>query len=285
MNAPTLASLVRDAATRLGDRLGPDQDARFDVELIARHVLGWSPETWIARSRETPPPDFLEPFETLVARRARREPIAYILGTKEFWGLDFEVTPAVLIPRPCTETLVEEGLAAIDRLAADGRRLRVADVGTGSGSVAISLAVHRPSIDVFASDISADALEVARRNAARHGVADRVRFIHGSLLDGVPDVDLVVSNPPYIGIHNRMSVMPDVWAYEPLPALFGGGDGLETTRELLRQVAARQPVPPLLFEFGTAEEKIRAAVEQAGLRLVRAPRDLAGLAGVACVEA
>ena len=284
MSAP-LAALVRQAADHLRPRLGADQDPVLDAEILARHVLGWSRETWISRSRETPPQGFVERFDALVARRAKREPIAYIVGTKEFWGLDFEVTPAVLIPRPCTETLVEQALAVIDAAARRSSPFRVADVGTGSGSVAVSLAVSRPGIEVTATDISGDALDVARRNAARHGVDGRVRFIHGSLLEGVPEVDLVVSNPPYIGLRNKLRIMPDVWAYEPLPALFGGEDGLETTRELLAQVAARRPVPPLMFEFGTSEAAVRAAVEGAGLRLVRAPRDLTGLAGVACVEA
>jgi release factor glutamine methyltransferase len=284
VSAP-LAVLARQAADRLRPRLGADQDPVLDAEILARHVLGWSRETWISRSRETPPQDFAERLASLVARRAKREPIAYIIGTKEFWGLDFEVTPAVLIPRPCTETLVEQALGVIDAAPPRSSPYRVADVGTGSGSVAISLAVSRPAIEVTATDISSGALEIARRNAARHGVADRVRFVHGSLLEGVPEVDLVVSNPPYIGLRNKLQIMPDVWAYEPLPALFGGEDGLETTRELLAQVAARRPVPPLMFEFGTSEAAIRTAVEAAGLRLVRAPRDLAGLAGVACVEA
>lgn len=284
MSAP-LAALARQAADRLRPRLGAGQDPMLDAEILARHVLGWSRETWISRSRETPPEDFVERFDALLARRARREPIAYIIGTKEFWGLDFEVTPAVLIPRPCTETLVEQALALIDAASSRSSPFRVADVGTGSGSVAIALAVSRPGIEVTATDISTGALDVARRNAARHGVADRVRFIHGSLLEGVPEVDLVVSNPPYISLRNKLQVMPDVWAYEPSTALFGGDDGLEITRELLAQVAARHPVPPLMFEFGASEESVRRAVEDAGLRLVGAPRDLAGLAGVACVEA
>jgi release factor glutamine methyltransferase len=277
----TLAGRVRDAAARLRARLGDEQDAGLDAEILARHVLGWSRERWIGSSREAPPPGFIERFDDLVARRARLEPIAYITGTKEFWGLDLEVGPAVLIPRPCTETLVEQALEWIDRRSFR----RIADVGTGSGAVAVSLAASRPTIEVFATDISSAALDVARRNAERHGVAGRVHLLQASLLEGVPSVDLVVSNPPYVSHRHRFLMTPDAWAYEPLEALFSAEDGMRTTRELLSQVAGRRPIPPLLLEFGVPEVQLRQDVEAAGLKLVGVVSDLEKFSRVAVIEA
>lgn len=284
MNAATLAALVRDAAARLGDRLGPDQDARFDAELLARHVLGWSAETWIARSRETPPAGFHEPFEALVARRARREPIAYILGTKEFWGLDFEVTPDVLIPRPETELLVERALAAIDAIAAGGRRLRVLDLGTGSGCIAVALAHERPGIDVVAIDVSERAIRVATGNAVRHGVRDRIAFHHTAGVFDAGGVDLVVSNPPYIAEGDAADLMKDVVDFEPHAALFAGNDGLDVIRATLAGLARRDTAPPYIFEFGGNAPAVRALVETSGFRLVEVVNDLAGIPRIAVVE-
>lgn len=281
----SLAAVVRQAADELRDRLGADQNASLDAEVLARHVLGWSRERWITSSREIPPPGFVEQFDALVARRMKLEPVSYITGSREFWGLDFEVSPSVLIPRSCTEGLVETALAEIDRIARGRPAVRVADVGTGSGAIAVAIAASRPAVEVFATDVSDEALDVARRNARRHGVETRVHFIHGSVLDGVPDVDLVLSNPPYIGGRDKLQVCPGVWAYEPLVALFSGDDGLDTTRELLSQVAARRPVPPLMFEFGAPEHAVRAAVEAAGLTLVRSILDIEQFPRIAHVEA
>lgn len=276
----TLADLARKAAERLRSRLSPEQNAALDAELLARHVLRWDRARWLADSRAEAPPGFAAAFDALVDRRASGEPVAYITGTREFWGLDFEVSPAVLIPRPETELLVEEALKAID---AGGMR-RVADACTGSGCVAVALAHSRPSIDVIATDISEAALHVAARNAERHGVGDRVEFRLASGLDGVGGVDLVVANPPYISRAEAPSLMKDVVDYEPHAALFAAGDGLDVIRALLADVAARTPAPPFLFEFGGNEAPVRAAVEQAGLRVARVARDLAGIPRVAVVE-
>jgi release factor glutamine methyltransferase len=277
----TLAGLVRQGADRLRERLSHEQNPALDAEVLARHVLGWDRARWVADSRDAPPAGFAPAFSSAIDRRARGEPIAYITGTREFWGLDFEVTPAVLIPRPETETLVEQAPKLIDARGAGP--VRVADVGTGSGCVAVALAHSRPSVTVAATDISDEALDVARRNAVRHGVADRVTFRCARVLDGVGPVDLVVSNPPYIGHQDEASVMKDVLDFEPHRALFSGNDGLDVIRELLAGVRGRTPVPPLLFEFGGAEAPIRAAVEASGLTLVEVTRDLAGLPRVARV--
>ena len=263
---PTLADLARDAAARLRERLTPDQNPALDAEVLARHVLGWDRARWIADARTPAPADFAERYEELLHRRLRFEPVAYITGTKEFYSLDFEVTPDVLVPRPATETVVEQGLALIYSLTAEGGSPVVADVGTGSGCIAIALAVSRPQVRVVASDISPGALTVAKRNAARHGVADRVTFVETSLLDGIGQVDVVLSNPPYVESANRADIMPDVWAYEPQTALYGGPDGLDAVRALIAQVAARMPTPPLVIEFGSAQaDAVRAAAREAGL--------------------
>lgn len=284
---PTLGSLVREAAARLREHLSPEQNAALDAEVLARHVLGWNQTRWMADSRNAPPAGFTTSFDALLARRAKGEPVAYITRTREFWCLDFEVNPAVLIPRPETEILVEQALVVIDALAdpEGSRHPRVADVGTGSGAVAIALAHNRPSIHVIATDISSAALDVARRNARRHGVSSRVQFREASVLEGVGDVDLVVSNPPYIAATEAATLMADVRDYEPHTALFSGGDGLDVIRALLADVAARTPVPILLFEFGGNEPAVRAAVTEAGLRVVETVPDLAGIPRVARVEA
>lgn len=279
----TLAYLVRQAADRLRGQLSHEQNAALDAEVLARHVLGWDRARWLADAREPAPPDFAARFEALVSRRAAGEPVAYITGTREFWGLDFEVSPAVLVPRPETEVLVEAALKAID--ARFGGTARVADVGTGSGCIAVALAHSRPGVAVVATDVSAEALAVARRNALRHGVAGRVAFLLAPALEGVGPVDLVVSNPPYIGTGEAGGVTADVRRHEPHGALFSGADGLDVIRALLAAVRARTPPPPLLFEFGGSDAPVRAAVEISGLRLAAITPDLAGLPRVARVEA
>ena len=282
-SAATLADLVREAADRLRERLSPEQNSALDAEVLARHVLGWDRARWLADSREAPPAGFLPAYSAAIDRRASGEPVAYITGTREFFGLDFEVTPAVLIPRPETELLVEEALRWIDA-APEGARLTIADVGTGSGCIAVAIAHARPHVRVIATDTSEAALHVAARNADRHRVADRVDFRRARVLEDVGSVDLVVSNPPYISHADAGTLMKDVVDYEPHTALFGAGDGLGVIRALLSDVAARRPSPPLMLEFGRDEAKVRQAVAGAGLRTVRVLADLAGIPRVAVIE-
>lgn len=282
----TLADLVRQAAGRLRQGYGgpgshPDQNPALDAEVLARYVLGWDRARWLADARTPPPPDFETEFEALVQRRLKSEPVAYLTRAREFWGLEFEVSPDVLIPRPETELLVEEALRLIDARHVE----RVADVGTGSGCIAVAIASARPGVQVIATDISAKALQVARRNAARHDVSDRVTFLETPVLGGVGEVDLVVSNPPYISRDALPSLMRDVVDFEPHTALFASGDGLDVVRALLADVSARAPMPPLLFEFGGQESAVREAVRAAGLRLSRIIPDLAGIPRIAVVEA
>ena len=273
----TLAETVRRAAARLAERDAPQQNAALDAEVLARHVLGWDRAQWVSGNRDDAPAAFTSRFDELIDRRLEGEPVAYLTGTKEFWGLDFEVSPAVLIPRPETELLVER---ALEHIPEDST---VADVGTGSGCVAIALAHERPGIQVIATDISERALDVARRNAERHGVANRIDFRLTPVLDGVGTVDVVVSNPPYIATGDAHGMMTDVRDFEPHAALFSGEDGLHVIRALLREVSRRDPAPLLLFEFGGNEPAVRDAVAASGLRLREIAPDLAGIPRIAIV--
>ncbi|MBM3819015.1 MAG: HemK family protein methyltransferase, partial [Acidimicrobiia bacterium] len=164
----SLFEKLREARSRLTAAGIPEADASTDVDLYARVILGWDRARLLTEHRDAPPAALEPRFSEWIARRERREPTAYIVGMREFWGLEFLVTPAVLIPRPETEVIVEEALKVA------GQRPRIADIGTGSGCIAVSVAHEITDARVVASDVSAEALEIARLNARRHGVADRV---------------------------------------------------------------------------------------------------------------
>jgi release factor glutamine methyltransferase len=257
-----------------------------------------------------------EKFFALIARRAAGEPTQYLTGRQEFWGLEFEVTPAVLIPRPETEHVMEAALARLGERGikihmnsgAPREKLRVADVGTGSGCLAVALAYELPHADVYATDISAPALEVARRNAARHGVADRVHFLECDLLDAVQNsnlavvgerravpasapqetrFDLVVSNPPYVSLEDAPQLQREVRDHEPHQALFGGHSGveiygrlIEQTRDLLRDRGI------LVLELGhdSAQYVREIFDQQPGWTKVSITMDLAGIPRVLAAE-
>jgi release factor glutamine methyltransferase len=266
---------ARERFIRAG--IPPDQ-AGIDAEVLARHVAGWDRATYLARRDEPLDAGAAARYEGAIRRRERREPVAYITGVREFWGLTFLVTPAVLIPRPETEFIVE---AALSRMADRTRAWRIADVGTGSGCLAISLAHERPHAAVTATDVSADALAIAGENARRLGVADRVTFVRSSLLDDVEGpFDLIVSNPPYVPASHEATLSPDVRDHEPRVALFGrGDDGLDDSRGLLAQAASRlAPGGMLLMEFGFGQgDAIREATSRVpGLELIDVLRDLQG---------
>lgn len=249
----TLYDQVERARQRLVRAGIPAGDARLDAELLARHVLGWDRVAFLSRQREPAPPDFPDRYEHVLARRARREPVAFIIGSREFWGLDFEVTAAVLIPRPETELIVEEALAAYaDRTPP----AHIVDVGTGSGCVAVALACEFSAARVTAIDVSRAALDVARRNAGRHRVADRIRFVQASLLAGVQGpIDLIVSNPPYVPGGEIRTLQAEVSAHEPWPALDGGRDGLDLLHRLADEAARLLGSGGLLImEFGHGQE-------------------------------
>ena len=228
-------------------------DAAIDVDLFARTILGWD-RARVLTARTEPAPPGLEPrFSEWILRRARREPSAYIVGTREFWGLDFRVTPDVLIPRPESEFIVEEALAILAGLGLASPRL--ADIGTGSGCLAVSLARNVPSATMTATDVSAAALEVARENARRHQVDDRVTFVETSFLDGIDGpFDLIAANPPYVKDGDKRGLSRDV-RYEPDVALFGGTSGLSGVEAALDAGAGKlRSGGWLVMEFGLGQE-------------------------------
>jgi len=231
------------------------------------------------------PPSFAEQYNGLISRRAGREPLPYITGTREFWNLTFEVSPDVLIPRPETEGLVE---AVIEFFPERAASLRLADVCTGSGCVAIAVAVERPNATIVATDISAAALNVARRNAVRHSVADRVECVLADLVGSLTGpFELIVANPPYVPARSRTALQPEVRNFEPQVALFGGADGLDLIRRLLAESVSRlEPDGYLMFEFGDGQEMfVSELISQTdGLRMVDIRDDLQGIARIAIVR-
>ncbi len=282
----TIQEFAQSARTRL-ERAGISHDeAALDAELLARFVMGgWSRGEFIVRRLEEAPAAFGEPFLDLVRRREARTPTAYLTGRREFWSQEFEVTPAVLVPRPETELIVEEVLA---RVASDAP-LTIVEVGTGSGCLAISLARWLPRARVVAIDISSSALDIARRNAERLEVGHRVRFLRGDVLSGLGGrFDLVVSNPPYIPTGDLATLQPEVRNYEPAGALDGGPDGLDIVRRLAAQSALRlNPGGLLVFEFGFGQaEQVRSILDgTAGIDLLDIREDLAGIPRVAIARA
>ncbi len=218
---------------------------------------------------------------SLLRRRAARAPLQYLLGTQEFHGLDIAVTPDVLIPRPETELLVEEALRAV----VDRKEPAIADVGTGSGCIAVALAQARPDVILYALDISAPALAVARRNADRHGVGDRIRFIRADLLGAFGEAstetfDVIVSNPPYIPEPEVERLQPEIARYEPRVALAAGKDGLDFYRRLLREAPPLlKPGGCLIMELGCGQfEAVKQLALQGGaFDAVECCKDAAGI--------
>ena len=258
-------------------------ESAVDVDLYARTILGWDRARLLVEQRADVPAQLEPTFSEWIERRRRREPSAYIVGVREFWGLEFEVTPAVLIPRPETEFLVEEAVALLARL----EETRVADVGTGSGCVAVSIAHERPRCRVTATDISTDALGIARRNAARLGLADRVQFVATSYLDDVSGpFDLITANPPYVKDGDKPALAPAV-RHEPEVALFGGAEGLRDITGVLDAAGAKlNPGGWLVMEFGYGqEEQVEALVAaRAPLTLRRVRSDLQGIPRTAIIQ-
>jgi release factor glutamine methyltransferase len=256
--------------------------ADLDARLLAQHVLGWTTERFLTEAQSGEPDGFAQDYESLVARRVTREPLAYIVGTREFWGLDFEVSPAVLIPRPSTELIVE---AMLERFPERSSPLAIADACTGCGCVAVSLAHERPAASIVATDISVEALMVARRNAVRHDVAERVAVRHTDLLEGVQGMfDAIVANPPYVLDDAGPALQPEVRDHEPAVALFGGADGLGLLSRLVAAAPSRlRKDGYLIFEFGFGQDvEIEEMIEASPhLELEDLIRDLEGIARTA----
>jgi release factor glutamine methyltransferase len=275
-------------------------------EVLLLHVLGRN-RTWLySHSEERMDRAASEEFFALIARRAAGEPTQYLTGRQEFWGLEFEVTPSVLIPRPETEHVVEvvlerlgsRGITIDMATGAPSATVRVADIGTGSGCLAVALARELPHAVVSATDISAAALQVARRNAARHGVSDRIHFLETSLLNdlvhnfGVTGresglFDMIVSNPPYVARGDVVGLEREVRDHEPQAALVGGDTGVEFCTRLIEQ-AAQLLVPGGIFvvELGYgAADRVRKMLEALpAWTNISITNDLAGIPRVLAVE-
>jgi release factor glutamine methyltransferase len=275
----SIHSRVGSARDRLRAAGIPDDEADLDARLLAEHVLGWDTARFFSTAAADPEPaGFAERYEALVARRTAREPISYIVGHHEFWGLRFEVSSAVLIPRPETELIVEIGLEVVRDRSAEAR---IADVCTGSGCIAIALASERRSATVVAADTSDAALELARRNAATHAVDQGVRFVNADVLEGVDGpFDMIVANPPYVRDGDRATLQPEVRDHEPPQALFAGADGLDVIRRLVAQAPTRlESGGMLVFEigFGQAEAVDHLISGTDGLKMIGLRRDLQGI--------
>lgn len=254
--------LVRDAAARIGG-----ETARLDAELIVAHALGTSREALLLGNPGIPD---TAAAESLIARRAGGEPVAYILGRQEFWSLDLEVGPDVLIPRADTETLIAAALRRFPKTAA----LRILDLGTGSGALALAALSEWPGAEAVATDMSDTALAVAARNARRLGLAARCRFVKTDWAAGIAGrFSLILSNPPYIG--ETETTGPGVSEHEPHAALFAGADGLDAYRRLVPALAGLlMPDGVAILEIGwTQAEAVLAMGRDAGLEGV-VERDL-----------
>ena len=284
-----LRAMVTEGEHALAQSPHPER-ARRDAETLLLHLIQRrDPEknsAWlIAHGNNS---TFVgNEFQTLINRRLSGEPIQYITGKTEFYGLPFRVSPAVLIPRPETEHLVEEVLKRAATFAHPRiPPLRILDIGTGSGCIAVALARHLPHAGITAIDISSEAISLARENAALNGVADRIRFLEGDLLAPVAgeQFEMIVSNPPYVPTADRSSLSVEVRDHEPALALFAGPDGLDIYRRLiLAAYAALVPGGLLLLEIGFGQRvAVVALLAAAGFESIEAFPDLQSIPRVVC---
>lgn len=285
--AQSLGALLTDAERCL-NAAGIDQPA-LEAAWLLEHVLQLSPLMQRLNPERCMTNPECDRVRVLVARRANREPLQYLLGTQEFCGRDFRVTPSVLIPRPESELLVEEAI----RRCAHNPSPAVVDVGTGSGCLAVSVALALPAVRVAAIDISPDALAVARANMAQHEVESRIECFLGDLLAPLSDevwayqADVILSNPPYIADRELPALQPEVRDFEPRLALAGGSDGMDVHRRLLRQAPAYlKPGGVLLMEvgMGQAAAVCRQAEASGWFRTASVLRDQGGIDRVVCFE-
>ena len=277
---PNISQAIDEGAAQLKGA-AIEYDRRTAGVLLA-HVLGVDRTHLLTRSDDQVGESNYEEYLALIARRAAGEPLQYITGHQEFFGLDFHVTPSVLIPRPETEFLVERIIKLVDDSIESPL---IVDVGTGSGCIAVALAVNVPRAQLIATDLSVAALEVARMNAARHGVARKIQFLQGDLLEPLAirrlenSVDVLASNPPYVNEGKPYLVQREVREWEPREALFGGVDGLEFFRRLLVDSPRYlRPGGSLVFEIGFSQlDAIRGIIHGSAWELVDVACDLQGI--------
>jgi len=269
--ASTIDQIIRQATQQLA---AVSPSPRLDAEVLLMHVTGLTRTALITRAQEPLLPEHEELLHALLTRRARGEPVAYLTGRREFWSLDLCVTPDVLIPRPETELLVEQTLAHIPEDA----EWNVADLGTGSGAIALAIATERPHCRLIATDNAAAALAVARANAIRLGIA-KVEFRHGEWLKPLAGMrfDVIVSNPPYVRANDPHLTQGDV-RFEPESALVAGADGLDAIRRIaVDALSCLRPGGWLLLEHGHDQaQAVRALLESHGYDAVASCRDIAG---------
>lgn len=268
-------------ALRQARRLLPSvsEEPELEAELLLRHCLGVDRASLYRLLTAELSDEEQQRFRELVRRRLIHEPTAYIVGRKEFFGLEFEVTPAAIIPRPETELLVELAIEAAHKKSfADA--LRIADVGTGCGAIAVALACALPEAKIMATDTSEEALELARRNARRHATDGRIKFVSGDLLDTLADrLDIVVANLPYVTTADWLALPPEIKDHEPRLALDGGRNGLRAVDRLLRKAPTHlNPSGVLLAEIGDSQGRAAKAAARAAFpeAAVKVMPDLAG---------
>ena len=261
---------IQEALTRTAARLTEAglPTPRLDAQVLLAHALDVDRVALLTYPERALTEAQAEQFQRLIERRALREPVAYLTGHKEFYGLDFLVDRRVLIPRPETELLVDAALQVTRARLDAGQTPLVADIGAGSGAIPIALAVAEPRLPyLYAVDISSDALEVARLNCQRHHVAGRVRLLHGDLLAPLPEaVDIVTANLPYVGVEEAALLAPDVTAYEPQHALFSGPRGLDLLNRFFTEALQSSKIQAhavLLLEIGYDQREPLAAIIQA----------------------
>jgi release factor glutamine methyltransferase len=282
----TVRGLLKEAGAFLQRKAVPSH--RLEAELLLAHALGVDRVGLYASFTKPLTADEVDAFREFVQRRIRGEPTAYITGTKEFFSLDFHVTPAVLIPRPETEELVQSALDAIERMhsgAAVGSEIHAADIGTGSGCIPVALAACCSDLRLVATDIAHESLEVAAGNAERHGVSDRIAFVQGSLVEPLLELrprrrfHLITCNPPYVDPAGPLEVDPSVRGFEPDTALFTpSGDPLHFYRGVLEKAPdALEPGGEILFEvaMGMAGE-VAGLGNDLGFEVVCRRKDLSG---------
>jgi release factor glutamine methyltransferase len=279
-----LAGQTVEAARRLLTaqlKTAATESAELDARILTGHALGLDLTGLISAAQRRLTPDESARLEEFARRRLAGEPVARILGEKEFWGLPLQLSPATLVPRPDTETVVE---LALELLRAGGnldRALRIADLGTGSGAILLALLSELPAAQGFGTDISQAALQTAAANAARAGLSDRATFIACDYASGlIGPFDLIVSNPPYIRTADIDGLAAEVRNHDPLAALDGGADGLDAYRALIPQAAGLlAPDAALVVEVGEGQSaQIQALMANAGLMPVIAPKaDLGGI--------